>query len=116
SAGNAAFAQIVKSVDVVGMTVSDMDRSVDFFSKVLSFEKVTDIEVHGSEYEKLHGVLVVALTNDALDDQRRSRSAEPQRQQRANDFSRYCKDSRQKSRFYKRFSRARSGRPRAANN
>ena len=38
------------------MTVSDMDRSVEFFSKVLSFEKVSDIEVAGSEYERLQGV------------------------------------------------------------
>ena len=38
------------------MTVSDMDRSVEFFSKVLSFEKVSDIEVTGSEYERLQGV------------------------------------------------------------
>jgi catechol 2,3-dioxygenase-like lactoylglutathione lyase family enzyme len=50
------LAQLVKSVEAVGMTVSDMDRSVEFLSKVLSFEKVTDIEVHGSEYEKLQGV------------------------------------------------------------
>jgi catechol 2,3-dioxygenase-like lactoylglutathione lyase family enzyme len=56
-----AFAQLVKSVETVGMTVSDMDRSVDFFSKVLSFEKVTDIEVHGSEYEKLQGVFGVRM-------------------------------------------------------
>jgi catechol 2,3-dioxygenase-like lactoylglutathione lyase family enzyme len=49
-------AQLVKSVDAVGMTVSDMDRSVEFFSKVLSFEKVSDIEVAGNEYERLHGV------------------------------------------------------------
>ena len=48
--------QLVKSVDAVGMTVSDMDRSVEFFSKVLSFEKVSDIEVAGSEYERLQGV------------------------------------------------------------
>ena len=51
-----ALAQLVKSVDAVGMTVSDMDRSVEFFSKVLSFEKVSDVEVAGSEYEKLQGV------------------------------------------------------------
>ena len=50
------LAQIVKSIDAVGMTVSDMDRSVEFFSKVLSFEKVSDIEVAGSEYERLQGV------------------------------------------------------------
>jgi catechol 2,3-dioxygenase-like lactoylglutathione lyase family enzyme len=47
---------IIKSVDAVGMTVSDMDRSVEFFSKVLSFEKVSDIEVAGSEVEQLQGV------------------------------------------------------------
>jgi catechol 2,3-dioxygenase-like lactoylglutathione lyase family enzyme len=51
-----AQAQLVKAVDAVGMTVSDMDRSVEFFSKVLSFEKISDIEVHGKEYEKLQGV------------------------------------------------------------
>ena len=53
---NAALAQIVKSVESVGMTVSDMDRSVEFFSKVLSFEKVSDVELHGAEYEKLQGL------------------------------------------------------------
>jgi catechol 2,3-dioxygenase-like lactoylglutathione lyase family enzyme len=52
----AASAQLVKSVDAVGMTVSDTNRSVEFFSKVLSFEKVSDIEVAGSEYERLQGV------------------------------------------------------------
>jgi len=50
---SAASAQLVKSVDAFGMTVSDMDRSIEFFSNVLSFEKLTDVEVHGSEYEKL---------------------------------------------------------------
>jgi catechol 2,3-dioxygenase-like lactoylglutathione lyase family enzyme len=49
-------AQLVKSVDAVGMTVSDMDRSVEFFSKVLSFEKVSDVEMVGSEYERLQGL------------------------------------------------------------
>jgi catechol 2,3-dioxygenase-like lactoylglutathione lyase family enzyme len=53
-----AFARqpIVNSVEAVGVTVSDMDRSVEFFSKVLSFEKVSDVEVAGSEYEQLQGV------------------------------------------------------------
>ena len=51
-----ALAQLIKSVDAVGMTVSDMDRSLEFFTKVLSFEKVSDIEVYGDEYEKLQGV------------------------------------------------------------
>jgi catechol 2,3-dioxygenase-like lactoylglutathione lyase family enzyme len=60
-AGKAALAQLVKSVEAAGMTVADMDRSVDFFAKVLSFEKVSDVEVHGSEYEKLQGVFGVRM-------------------------------------------------------
>jgi catechol 2,3-dioxygenase-like lactoylglutathione lyase family enzyme len=51
-----SLAQLAKSVDAVGMTVSDLDRSVEFFSKALNFEKISDVEVHGSEYEKLQGV------------------------------------------------------------
>jgi catechol 2,3-dioxygenase-like lactoylglutathione lyase family enzyme len=51
-----ALAQIIKSVDAVGMTVTDMDRSVEFFNQVLTFEKISDVEVHGAEYEKLQGV------------------------------------------------------------
>lgn len=55
-AATGARAQLVQSVDAVGMTVSDMDRAVEFFSKVLSFQTVSDVEVHGKEYEKLQGV------------------------------------------------------------
>jgi catechol 2,3-dioxygenase-like lactoylglutathione lyase family enzyme len=51
-----ALAQLVKSVDAVGMTVADVDRSVEFFSKVLSFEKLSEIEVSGSDYERLQGI------------------------------------------------------------
>jgi catechol 2,3-dioxygenase-like lactoylglutathione lyase family enzyme len=50
---NTAAAQLVKAVDAVGMTVSDMDRSVEFFSEVLGFEKISDVEVYGEAYEKL---------------------------------------------------------------
>jgi len=46
----------VLAVDAVGMTVSAMDRSVEFYSKVLSFEKVSDAEVWGTEYEHLQGL------------------------------------------------------------
>jgi catechol 2,3-dioxygenase-like lactoylglutathione lyase family enzyme len=38
------------------MTVSDMDQSVQFYSRVLSFEKVSDVEVWGEDYEHLQGV------------------------------------------------------------
>ena len=43
------------------MTVSDMDRSVAFYTDVLTFEKVSDAEVAGSEYERLHGVFGLRL-------------------------------------------------------
>ncbi len=46
----------VIAVDSVGFTVSDMDRSVEFYSKVLTFEKVSDVEVWGDAYERLQGV------------------------------------------------------------
>jgi len=51
----AAQPQVV-AVEAIGMTVSDMDRSVEFFSNVLSFEKVSDLEVAGDAYEHLEGV------------------------------------------------------------
>ena len=47
---------LVAAVDSIGMTVSDLDRSVGFYSKVLSFEKVSESEVDGSDYEHLEGV------------------------------------------------------------
>ena len=53
---SAGSAQLIRSLETIGMTVADVDRSVEFFSKVLRFEKITDVEVHGSEYEKLQGL------------------------------------------------------------
>ena len=43
------------AVDGVGITVSDMDRAVAFYS-ALTFQKVSDREVLGEEYEHLEGV------------------------------------------------------------
>ena len=37
------------------MTVSDMDRAVEFYS-ALTFQKVSDVEVFGDQYEHLEGV------------------------------------------------------------
>jgi catechol 2,3-dioxygenase-like lactoylglutathione lyase family enzyme len=51
----------VVAVESVGMTVSDMDRAVDFYSTVLSFKKVSDVEVLGTEYEQLQGLFGVRL-------------------------------------------------------
>ncbi len=46
----------VYGVDAVGMTVADMDRSLDFYSGVLGFRKISDTEVYGDDYEHLYGV------------------------------------------------------------
>jgi catechol 2,3-dioxygenase-like lactoylglutathione lyase family enzyme len=51
----------ISGVDAVGMTVADMDRSVEFYSKVLQFEKVSDVEVNGSNYEHLEGLFGVRM-------------------------------------------------------
>jgi catechol 2,3-dioxygenase-like lactoylglutathione lyase family enzyme len=51
----------VLAVDSIGMTVSDMDRAVEFYSQVLSFKKVSDVEVLGTEYEQLQGLFGVRL-------------------------------------------------------
>jgi catechol 2,3-dioxygenase-like lactoylglutathione lyase family enzyme len=49
-------APIVEAVDSIGMTVDDMDRSLEFYTKVLSFAPVSDVEVYGTPYEQLQGV------------------------------------------------------------
>ena len=52
--------QLVSAVDSIGLTVSDLDRSVDFYTSVLSFQKVSEFEAGGPELEHLQGVLRVA--------------------------------------------------------
>jgi catechol 2,3-dioxygenase-like lactoylglutathione lyase family enzyme len=46
----------VSAVDSIGFTVSDLDRSIEFYSSVLSFEKVSEYEAAGEAYEHLTGV------------------------------------------------------------
>ena len=55
-AGKAESAPAVERVSAIGMTVSDMDRSIEFYSRVLSFEKISEVEVAGDDYERLQGV------------------------------------------------------------
>ncbi|HET9744253.1 MAG TPA: VOC family protein [Chitinophagaceae bacterium] len=50
-----AAAQVVK-VEAVGITVKEMDRSLQFYTEVLGFKKVGDSEYKGTEFEKLQGV------------------------------------------------------------
>jgi catechol 2,3-dioxygenase-like lactoylglutathione lyase family enzyme len=47
---------LVSAVDAVSMTVSDADRAADFYSRVLHFQKISDKEVAGEDYEHLEGV------------------------------------------------------------
>jgi catechol 2,3-dioxygenase-like lactoylglutathione lyase family enzyme len=54
--GGAAKAAAIASVESVGMTVADMDASIEFYTRVLTFEKVSDVEVAGEEYERLQGL------------------------------------------------------------
>ena len=51
----------VQAVAMVGFTVSDMDRSIEFYTTVLQFEKVSDDEVLGEAYERLHDLFGVRL-------------------------------------------------------
>ena len=52
---DAGRARGTTTVESIGMTVSDMDRSVEFYS-ALTFQKVSDVEVLGEQFEHLEGV------------------------------------------------------------
>jgi catechol 2,3-dioxygenase-like lactoylglutathione lyase family enzyme len=47
---------VVSAVDAIALNVADADRSAEFFSSVLAFEKVSDVEVAGEDWERLEGV------------------------------------------------------------
>lgn len=51
-----AHGQAVSHVESVGFTVSDMDKALDFYTRVLPFEKESDVETWGAEFEHLSGV------------------------------------------------------------
>ncbi len=51
----------VTAVQSVGFTVSDMNRAVDFYTQVLDFRKVSEVEVYGREYDALQGVFGVRM-------------------------------------------------------
>jgi catechol 2,3-dioxygenase-like lactoylglutathione lyase family enzyme len=54
--GPAAAEGLVQAVGPIGMTVSGMERSVAFYSRVLGFETVSNVEVQGEAWERLQGV------------------------------------------------------------
>ena len=54
-------AQLVREVGPIGMTVSDLERSIGFYTHVLRFRVVADTEVTGMPYEQLTGVFGVRM-------------------------------------------------------
>jgi catechol 2,3-dioxygenase-like lactoylglutathione lyase family enzyme len=48
-------------VDSVAITVSDLERSVEFYSRVLNFQKISEYEVASAAYEHLEGVFGVRI-------------------------------------------------------
>lgn len=53
--------KLVQEVDTIGITVSDMEQAIAFYSEALSFTKISDVEVYGEEYEQLLGLFGVRL-------------------------------------------------------
>jgi catechol 2,3-dioxygenase-like lactoylglutathione lyase family enzyme len=54
-------APLAAAIGAIGMTVSSVDRSAAFYSEVLSFRKMSDVEVAGPEYEHLEGVFAARV-------------------------------------------------------
>lgn len=52
---------LVAAVGCIGLTVSDVDRSVDFYVRVLDFRRDVEAEVAGEPYERLSGVFGVRM-------------------------------------------------------
>lgn len=51
----------VQAVDSVGITVTDMERSLDFYERVLTFRRESERELAGEDYERLYGVFGLRL-------------------------------------------------------
>jgi catechol 2,3-dioxygenase-like lactoylglutathione lyase family enzyme len=51
----------IEAVQAIGMTVSDMERAVAFYTNVLSFEVVSDVEAVGDVYDHLQGIFGLRL-------------------------------------------------------
>ena len=63
----AAYSQaLVTGVGAVNMTVSNLDRSVQFYTEVLTFQKVSEREVHGEAYEHLEGIFGLRMRSAVL--------------------------------------------------
>src|SRR5215813_8105582 len=49
----------VDAVLKVGMVADDIERSIDFYTRVLDFKKTSEGEVAGEKYENLYGIFGV---------------------------------------------------------
>src|SRR5262245_53639881 len=54
--GVAEATPVVHAVDRIGITVADLDRSVEFYTSVLGFEKLAETESFGDVLERTTGV------------------------------------------------------------
>lgn len=68
AAGGAIAAEppLVDAVVSIGITVTDLDRSVGFYRDVLSFREVRRYEVAGEDYERLYGTFGLRLASAEL--------------------------------------------------
>jgi catechol 2,3-dioxygenase-like lactoylglutathione lyase family enzyme len=55
-APGAGAQRLVHAVGPIGMTVGDTERSVAFYTRILGFERVSDVEVWGDDWERMQGV------------------------------------------------------------
>src|SRR5262249_20829001 len=56
AAARAQAPALVRAVGCVGLTVSELERSVEFYTGVLSFEKALQVEQAGDALERLQGI------------------------------------------------------------
>lgn len=66
AAGVSGAPPLVTAVDSIGLTVSDLDRSVEFYTKVLTFKKVSENEAAGEPFEHLQGVFGLRMRTARL--------------------------------------------------
>jgi catechol 2,3-dioxygenase-like lactoylglutathione lyase family enzyme len=57
---------LITAVDSIGLTVSDLDRSVEFYTKTLNFTKVSEFEADGERFEHLQGVFGLRMRTARL--------------------------------------------------
>lgn len=57
---------LVRAIGPIEVTVSDLERSLAFYEQALNFQKVSEAEVHGRQYEHLQGVFGLRMRQARL--------------------------------------------------